>query len=67
MNMVGNYHREFLGFSRTDIRYIERFYSWELNGEVSGPAAERKVSLVYNRPHHMELFPHGFYKELSLP
>lgn len=28
MNMVGNYGLEFLGLSRTDIRYIETFCSW---------------------------------------
>lgn len=67
MNTVGNYSWEFLRFSRTDIRYIERLCSWVSNGEVSGSAAKKKVSLVHNRPHYMELFPHGFYKELSSP
>lgn len=59
----------FFFFPRTDIRYIERFSSIKSasNAEVCESASEKKVSLVYTRPHYMKLFPHGFYRELSLP
>lgn len=43
------------------------FYCRASNGEVCESAAEKKVSLVESRPHYRELFPYGFYRELSLP